>query len=201
MTVDTIIFDFGNVLLEWDPHRIYDSYFGSREKASWFIENICTPEWNGEVDAGKSIAQATQELVARHPVWEKEIRMYFDRWIEMIGSPVEGMYELVNSVKAKGYRTLGLTNWSLETFRLVRYEYPVFSLMDGMVISGEEHCLKPDERIFRILLQRYSLEPSQCLFIDDNPDNVRGAEALGIKALQFSDADSLRADLKLAGII
>jgi len=193
--IDTIIFDFGNVLLVWDPHKVYDPYFGSREKADWFLKNICTLSWNGEVDAGKPIATAVAELCAKYPEWEKEIRLYFDRWIEMIGPEVEGMYDLVTELKSKGYRVLGLTNWSLETFCKVS-DKRIFALMDGKVISGEEHCLKPEPKIFNILLDRYHLKPEQCVFIDDSPVNAKGAEAVGIHGICFKGAPALREDLK-----
>ena len=193
--IDTIIFDFGNVLLTWDPHRVYDPWFGSREKADWFLQNICTLAWNGEIDAGKSIAAGTEELCAKHPGWEREIRLYFERWIEMIGPEVDGMYELVTELKAAGYRTLGLTNWSLETFCKVS-DHRIFALMDGFVISGAEHCLKPEPEIFRILLDRYGLRPEQCVFIDDSPVNAKGAEAVGITGICFKGASALRQELE-----
>ena len=194
-TIDTLIFDFGNVLLTWDPHLMLDKYFGDRDKASWFIENICTSEWNGEMDEGKPFKQGIAELSAKHPEWAHEIQLYFDRWIEMIGGQVEGMEALIKELKAQGFRTYGLTNWSLETFCQVRYEYPIFALMDGMVISAEERCLKPGPKIYQILLDRYHLRPEQCVFIDDRAENVAGAEALGIRGIRFRSAAQLRKDL------
>ena len=189
---NTIIFDFGGVLVDWDPYRLYDKHFGSREKADWFLANICTMTWNAQMDGGKPFAEGIAELTAEHPEWSKEIRMYFDRWIEMMGEELPGMRALLEDLKAHGLRLLGLTNWSSETFCQVRHRYPVFDILDGMLVSGEEHLLKPDKAIFRRLIEKFSLNPSECLFIDDNPFNVEGANAAGLPAILFPGAEKLR---------
>lgn len=191
----TLVFDFGGVLVDWNPHYLLDGYFGSREKADWFIRNICTMKWNEEMDAGKPFETGIAELSAKFPEYAADIRAYFERWIEMMGDEIEGMYDLLSLFKQEGYRLYGLTNWSCETFCQVRHRYPIFDLLDGMVVSGEEHCIKPDPRIFRILLERYRLDPADCIFIDDRPSNVAGAEAVGIQGIVFTSAESLRQTL------
>ena len=190
-----LVFDFGAVLVDWDPHRLYDRYFGSREKATWFLKHICTSEWNVQMDAGKPFREGVAELSALHPEYAKEIDMYFTRWIEMMGEEIEGMYDLLREYKAKGHRLYGLTNWSAETFCQVRDVYPIFKLMDGIVVSGEEHCIKPSPKIYQILLDRYRLNPTDCVFIDDRQDNVDGARAVGMQGILFTDAQSLRRTL------
>lgn len=186
-----IILDFGGVLLDWNPHYLFDPYFGDPAKADWFIKNICTQDWNAEMDKGKPFDVAVAERIARFPEWEKEIRLYQSDWIRMIGEEIPGMYQLEQDLKAAGYRLYGLTNWSLETFNLVRGKR-VFSILDGMVVSGEEHLLKPDPAFFQILLDRWHLRKEECLFTDDNLPNIVGAEAIGLPAVRFTDADSLR---------
>ncbi|MBR0109385.1 MAG: HAD family phosphatase [Bacteroidales bacterium] len=201
MAVTTIIFDFGAVLVDWNPHRMLDKYFGSVEKADWFIKNVCTSEWNAEMDGGKPFAQGIAERSAIYPEYAADIQAYYDRWIEMIGGEIPGMREVVAELKAKGYKLYGLTNWSAETFCLVRNEFPVFGLLDGMLVSGEEHLLKPSPEIFQRLVDRFGLTPSECLFIDDNAANVEGSIAFGIPAVRFFGVDSLREDLRERGII
>ncbi len=201
MAVTTIIFDFGAVLVDWNPHRMLDKYFGSVEKADWFIKNVCTSEWNTEMDGGKPFAQGIAERSAIYPEYAADIQAYYDRWIEMIGGEIPGMREVVAELKEKGYKLYGLTNWSAETFCLVRNEFPVFSLLDGMLVSGEEHLLKPSPEIFQRLVDRFGLNPAECLFIDDNAANVEGSIAFGIPAVRFFGVDSLRADLRERGII
>lgn len=190
-TVGNIIFDFGAVLLDWNPHYLFDPYFGSREKTDWFLQNICTPTWNAQMDKGKPFSEGVAEWVARYPEWEKEIRLYHSGWIRMMGDEIPGMYALECDLKAAGYRLFGLSNWSAETFRLVR-DSRVFRILEGMVISGEEKLLKPEPEIYRLLLRRFQLRAEDCLFIDDSLPNVRGAMDVGIQAIPFTDAAALR---------
>ena len=193
--IKNIIFDFGAVLVDWNPHHLYDSYFGDATKAEWFLTEICPYEWNAQCDAGRPIKDITAERVALFPEWEKEIRMYFDHWVDMMGDPIPGMEELVRDYKQRGYGVWGLTNWSAETLPLVRDDYPVFKLLDGYVVSGQEKVVKPDARLYRILLERFGLKAEECVFIDDNPANTAGAEVVGIRGIVFHDASQLRIDL------
>ncbi len=193
--IRNLIFDFGSVLVDWDPHYLYVPYFGDASKAEWFLTEICPYTWNTQADAGRSLQEITEERIALYPQWEKEIRMYYDRWIEMMGGQIPGMEELVSDYKARGYGVWGLTNWSRETFPLVRHRYPVFDLLDGIVVSGEERTAKPGPELYRILLDRYALQAETCVFIDDSPRNAAGAEAVGIRGLVFRDAAQLRRDL------
>ena len=195
--LNNIIFDFGAVLVDWNPHYLYDPYFGDPAKAEWFLTEICPYAWNAQCDAGRPISEITEERVALYPEWEKEIRMYFDHWVDMMGGPIPGMEALVREYKERGYGVWGITNWSAETFPLVRHEYPVFDLLDGFVVSGAEKILKPDARLYRLLLDRYGLKAEECVFVDDNPANVAGAEAVGIKGILFKNEKQLRAELDL----
>ena len=161
--IRNIILDFGSVLVDWNPERLYRTYFNDDAKMQYFLTEICPHAWNAQADAGRSTAEITEERVAVHPEWEKEIRMYFGQWIKMMGEQIPGMQELVEELKDRGYGLYGLTNWSAETFPLVKDNYPVFRLLDGIVVSGEEKIAKPDPGIFRILLQRYGLKPEDAV--------------------------------------
>lgn len=196
-----IIFDFGAVLVDWNPHYVFDEYFGDRDKAEWFITNICDGKWNAQMDAGKPFAEGVAELSAVYPEWKTEIELYWHNWKKMMGGPVPGMYELAKELKNSGLKLYGLTNWSAETFYTICDDYPVFSLLDGKVVSGEEKLIKPDPRLFRVLLDRYSIDPEESVFIDDNPANVEAASSLGIKGIRFVSAKQLREDFKKLGIV
>ncbi len=191
-----IVFDFGRVLVDWNPHHLYDKYFGSREKAEWFLNNICLYSWNLQMDGGKPFAEGVAELQAEHSEWSEAIAIYHTRWIEMMGGEIEGMSDILRRLKEAGYGVYGLTNWSSETFPLVKDKYPIFGLLDGMVVSGEEHLLKPDAAIYKCLLERYNLQAEESLFVDDNADNVAGARNVGMKAVQFTSAEELERELK-----
>lgn len=193
--IKNIIFDFGAVLVDWNPLYLYGPYFGSKEETEWFLTEVCPYEWNTTVDAGRDTEDAMQERIALYPDWEKEIRMYYGEWIKMMNGEIPGMYEIVCSLKEKGYGVYGLTNWSRETFPLIRDTYRIFSKLDGFVVSGEEMIKKPDQRLYKILLDRYSLNPEECIFIDDSQANLDGGEAVGIRGVLFKSPEKLKEDL------
>ena len=148
------------------------------------------------MDGGKPFAEGVAELSAQYPEWADAIEIYHTRWGEMIGGEVEGTADLVRRLKDAGYGVYGLTNWSMETFPMVRDKYDVFSLLEGIVVSGEEYLLKPDKAIYNCLLERYKLNAEESIFIDDNADNVTGAEAVGMKALRFESAVQAERELR-----
>ena len=184
--IKNIIFDYGGVLLDWNPHYLYDPYFGDVEKAEWFLTNICTYEWNAQHDNGKPVVEGTAELIAQYPEWEKEIRLYYDDFMKMMGGQIPGMEEQVKELKSRGFRVFGLSNWSVETFALVRPVYPVLDLMEDMVISGVEKVMKPDHRIFELAMKRFGINADETVFVDDNPANVQAACEMGIKGILFN---------------
>lgn len=194
--IKNIIFDFGGVLLDWNPHYLYDPYFGDVEKAEWFLTNICTYPWNAQHDAGKPVAEGTTELVAQYPEWEKEIRMYYDEFEKMLSGQIADMEEYIKELKGRGFRIYGLSNWSVETFAMIRPKYPILDLMEDMVISGKEKVMKPDAKIYQIALSRFGIKPEESVFIDDNVNNIIGCEAAGIHGVVFKDAGQLRSDLE-----
>ena len=191
-----LIFDFGGVLIDWNPHHLFDPYFGDRTKTDWFLANVCTMEWNSQMDFGKPFSEGVAELSERFPQWKNEIELYWTGWPRMIGGPIPGMYELLLELKTRGHRLFGLSNWSAETFDgFIKGKYPSLDLLEGMVISGYEGFGKPDPKIFQLLLDRYSLPASDCAFIDDNAANVAAANGVGIRGILFTGASDLRRQL------
>ena len=192
MSIRNIIFDFGNVLVQWHPELIYGEYFGDEAKAWWFLRHVADNEWRGRIDAGESTAACIDELKARQPEYTEAIELYRSRWREMLTGEVPGMREVINELRAKGYEIYGLTNWSMETFPAARERFGILQMIDRYVVSGAERLIKPDYRLFHILLDRYGLNAGECVFVDDNPDNVAAANALGMEGIVFTGADSLR---------
>lgn len=195
--IKNIIFDYGGVLLDWNPHYLYDPYFGDKDKAEWFLTNICTYEWNAQHDGGRLVAEGTAELVAEHPEWKKEIEMYYSGFMQMMGGQIEGMEGYVKSLKDRGFRIFGLSNWSRETFAMVRPVYPILNLMDDMVISGIEKVMKPNHRIFEIALERFGIKAEETVFVDDNPNNVKAACEVGIRGMLFQSKEQIEEELNL----
>jgi 2-haloacid dehalogenase len=196
LAVNTIIFDLGGVLLDWNPMYVYKNYFDSDEKLNYFFSNICTPDWNEEQDAGRSIVDATQLRVAEFPEWEQAIRDYYGRWTEMLRGPLPETVALFKQLKESGkYKIYALTNWQASLFEIALVRYNFLHWFDGRVVSGEEKTRKPYPEFYRRLLDRYNVNPPEAIFIDDNLRNVQGGEAVGIKGIHFTNAGQLKKDL------
>lgn len=196
-----LIFDLGGVVIDWNPRYVYRQIFrGDDAKMEHFLAEVCPQSWNEQQDAGNPIAAATEARVAQFPEWEAEIRAFYDRWIEMVGSPIPGTTELMQELKAAGYPLFALSNWSAELFPLVRYRVPAFDLFDRIFLSGEMKLIKPDPAIFEEVLKNVGVPRDRLLFIDDNPLNVAGAKNVWLKALRFINAQTLRTDLQARGV-
>ena len=202
MTINTIIFDLGNVLVYWSPMYVYENYFDSEEKRKYFFDNICTADWNEQQDEGRSIVEATEELVKKFPDWEQPIRDFYGRWTEMLKGPVHETVEIFRQLKESGkYKIYALTNWQAGLFDIALVRYNFLHWFDGRVVSGEEKTRKPFPEFYKILLDRYKVNPSEALFIDDSMRNVKGAETLGINAIHFTSPGELKKALEKMGIV
>lgn len=198
----TIIFDIGNVLVSWDPRNLYNKVFATPAEADWFVQHITHLDWNEEQDRGRTVAEATELLVAEHPQWEREIRMYYDRWTEHFTGPIDGTVDILQTLAATGnYRLLALTNWSAELFPWARENFPFLSIFEDIMVSGEVKLKKPDPAIFHLLAKTYELgDFSGCLFIDDSARNVASARALGLDTIHFQSPAQLREELAARGL-
>ena len=195
--IDTIIFDLGGVLIDWNPEHVYKKVFnGDQKKVDWFLNNICTSNWNVEQDAGRTLSDGTEILVNQFPEHEKLIRIFYDRWEDMIGGVIKETEDILYNLKRQDkYNLYSLTNWSHETFHIPFQRYDFFKHFEGIVVSGEEKTRKPFPKIYEILLERYDLNPESCLFIDDNLENITTAEKFGINGIHYKTTDLLLKDL------
>ena len=200
--IDTIIFDLGGVLIDWNPKYVYREVFdGDEEKVDWFLNEICTMEWNVEHDAGRSLKEGTELLVQQHPQYEEWIRTYYDRWTDMLGGPIKDTVSVLNELKKdNNYNLYALTNWSAELFPIALERYDFLQHFEGIVVSGAEKTRKPFAKIYEITLERYNITPQKAVFIDDNVDNVEAAIQLGIKGIHFTSAKQLKDDLTTLGV-
>ena len=200
--IKNIIFDFGGVLVDWNPHYLFDKYFNDINEANYFVDNVCNSEWNAEMDGGKPFEQAVRERSAMFPKYAEALKLYQTNWMDTMGEEIPGMFDLIKSLKENGFPIIyGLTNWSAETFPTVQKTYRIFSLIDNIVVSGEVKQLKPNPEIFYTLLNKYNLKAEESLFIDDNLKNVEGAKAVGINAIRFENAQKLKESLKELDIV
>lgn len=199
MAINTIIFDLGGVLIDWNPRYVFRQLFETEAEVEDFLQNICTGAWNHEQDKGRSLAEGTEALVQQHPEWEAHIRAYYGRWSEMLRGPIHETVELLQQLKAGGqYRLLALTNWSAETFPIALERYDFLQWFESILVSGEEKMAKPDAEIFELLFERYRIDPKTSVFIDDSPKNVQSAADLGVTAIHFRSPMQLREELSEA---
>ena len=192
-TIETVIFDLGGVLIDWNPEYLFRKIFDDEAEMLHFLSEITSPEWNEQQDAGRPLAEATEWLVARHPAYDAQIRAYYDRWEEMLGGAVEETVELLERIHGQQrHRLYALTNWSQETFPIALQRYDFLQLFEGILVSGREKLKKPDARIYRLLIERYAINPARAIFIDDSPRNVAGAQKAGIEAVHFTSPRQLK---------
>jgi 2-haloacid dehalogenase len=198
----TIIFDLGGVLIDWNPVYLYKKIFDKESDMTHFLTEVCTPEWNEEQDAGRTLQEATEELVNRFPVHEKLIRVLYERWEEMLGGELEGTVQILKELLDQGeYKIYALTNWSAETFPIAMQKFPFLHWFDGIVVSGTEKMRKPHKEFYQLLLDRYRVKAGEAIFIDDNTRNIKAAEVLGIDAIAYEDPGQLRNELRVRGIL
>lgn len=201
MKIETIIFDLGGVLVDWNPEYVYLNEFnGDRKKMQWFFDNICTSSWNEEQDGGYLMADATQERINLFPKYKKLIRMFYGRWEEMLKGEIKGTVEILHKLKRKKYKLIALTNWSSETFPVAVKKFKFLKLFDGIVVSGKVKMLKPFPEIYNYTLKKHGLIANKSIFIDDRISNVDGAIKCGIHGIQFVSPKNLIIALKKYGI-
>ena len=196
--IDTIIFDLGGVLIDWNPEYVYLEVFNhDREQMSLFFNTICTNDWNENQDAGYPISKATEERVALFPEHEELIRMFYGRWEEMLGEAIDETVIILKAlVDSKKYKLVALTNWSHETFPVALRKFEFLQWFEGIIVSGEEKTRKPFKEIYDLTLNRFNIKPESALFIDDNLRNIEAAESLGIIGIHFKSATILKQQLE-----
>ncbi|HXQ55737.1 MAG TPA: HAD family phosphatase [Actinomycetes bacterium] len=195
MATKAVVFDLGGVLIDWDPRHLYRKLLADEAAVEEFLATVCTPEWNAELDRGRPFAEGVAELVERHPEHAAAIAAYHERWPEMVAGDVPGTVEVLADLRAAGVPLYALTNWSAETFAITRGRFEFLEWFDGLLVSGEERVTKPDPAIFQLLLDRFGLDPTATVFVDDSEANVAAARRLGFDAIGFTGHEELRREL------
>lgn len=195
--IKAILFDFGNVLLEWNPRHVYRRYFpGNEEAMEQFLHEVNFMDWNAQQDKGRPFAEGVALLSQQFPQYSNLIQAYHDNWKDSIGDYFEGTVAIMERLKDAGYRLYGLSNWSAETFPYAREKYHFFDLLDDILISGEVGMIKPEPEIFQLLLSRIGRPANECLFIDDSQANVEQAQKMGFSTIRFESPEQLEAELQ-----
>jgi 2-haloacid dehalogenase len=193
---NVVVFDVGGVLIDWDPRHLYRKLFlGDEPAMEHFLANVCTHEWNRCQDAGRSFAEGARLLKLQHPDRAELIDAYGIRFDEMMPGPIAGTVEILAELRERGTPLYGLSNFSAETFPPTFQRFDFLRWLHGMVISGEVGVIKPDPRIYEILLARFAIDPHRAVYIDDVAANVEGARRFGIHGVHFTTPVVLREEL------
>ena len=192
---NTLVFDIGGVLIDWDPRHLYRKLFENESEMEKFLQEICSPAWNLKQDAGRSFAEATAELIEQYPEHAELIQAYDSRWEETIAGPIEPAVKLFERLHDRGHELYGLSNWSAEKFVIAKDRFAFLCCFKDIVVSGEVGLIKPDPEIYRLLLERSGRHAADCLFIDDSRVNVVAADKLGFHTIHFRQAEGLEKQL------
>lgn len=193
---DTVIFDLGGVLIDWDPRHLYRKLFAGDEAAmEHFLATVCTHEWNRCQDAGRSFEEGARLLKAEHPDKSDLIDAYGARFDEMMAGPITGSVEILAELRDRSTPLYALTNFSAETYAPARERFEFLSWFRGILVSGEVKMIKPDPGIFQLLIERFAIDPEGAVYIDDVEANGTAAQAFGIHAIQFTTPTALRTEL------
>lgn len=187
-----IIFDLGGVLIDWNPRHFYRTVFNNDVAMEDFLENVCTDDWNIQQDCGNTLTDATNTLCKKFPEKEALIRMYYAEWPKMLAGSIKESVAILKQLKQNNLKLFALTNWSHETFPYARKTFNFLGDFIDIVVSGEEKIMKPDHRIYKILLSRNNLQAHESVFIDDNIRNVKAAQELGIHGINFTSPQQLK---------
>lgn len=194
MKIKNIIFDFGGVLVDWNPRYLYESVFEDKVQMEYFLSNICTEEWNLQQDKDRSLADGTAMLIEKFPEYTSLIELFYNQWEVMLKGSIDENVKVLPKLK-ENYKLYGLTNWSAETFPIALKRFSFFKEFDGIVVSGTEKMIKPDPAIFYLLLDRYQLKASESVFIDDNIHNIKAAIEIGFHTIHINNTMNLKEEL------
>jgi len=196
------VFDFGGVLIDWNPRHLYRKLFDGDEQAvDNFLAEIDFFAWNQKQDAGRPLSEGVEELCMRFPNYCELIRAYDKRYPESLGGVIEATVDILWLLKGNGDRLYALSNWPAEKYHLVRHEFPFFEWFEGIIISGEVRLAKPDRRIFETLLEKIGRPAEDCLFIDDSGVNIDVASRMGFQTIHFKEPGQLESELVRRGLL
>ena len=189
------LFDLGGVFFNWDPKHFYKDIFSSQDDMDYFLTNICNNEWNIQQDAGKKVKDAEIYLIKQFPKHKKEIVMYYKNHRKMIKNIYQSSIDVLHELKSKNYMCYVLSNWSAETFKGMTNDYPFLNLFDGLLISGEDKLIKPDEAIYKLAISRFKLIPNKTVFIDDKIENIQAAKKLKLNTVHLKDPNKIEIEI------
>jgi len=200
MKPEAVIFDIGNVLIEWNPERFYDARIGKARRAALFAE-IDLVGMNLAIDAGALFKETIYGLADQHPQWGMEIRLWHDNWIDMASPRIEPSIALLRALRARGVPVFALTNFGIHSFAFAQSRYDFLTEFDQVYVSGQLGVIKPDPRIYEIVEARCGVAPGRLLFTDDRAENTAVARARGWQVHHFTGPQGWALALVGAGLL
>mgnify|MGYP001547591098 CR=1 FL=1 len=197
VAIQTIVFDLGGVLVDWNPKYVYKDDFQQTDEMNWFLAEVCNDKWNVTQDAGRTYAEGEAIKISEYPEYEEQIKLFNKNWHLMFSGPIAENVALFKQLRTNNlYKLYALTNWSAEKWPQALKLFPFFNQFDGAVVSGQEKTIKPFPDIYHILLNRYGLTAETTLFIDDKMENIEMATAIGFQTIHFTGEQSLKQQLR-----
>ena len=194
--IKNLIFDFGKVLVDYDFLDFFAKIIPDKERCSAFGALLNTVHFANIIDREERPFEETMEdFIGHHKEFEKEIRVFMEHYPEIVKCEMPGMRDLLTRLKAEGFKLYGLPNWCSKV-HLTMQQFEIFRLLDGQVISSEEHVIKPEPEIYKILFERFGLKPEECVFTDDRAENIAGGRAMGMKGIVFENAEQYERELR-----
>lgn len=198
--IDAVIFDIGNVLLEWDPVGFYDRRIGAERRAELFAA-VDLDAMNLRSDRGEDLAELVKQTAAEHPRFADEIRCWHDNWLDMAQPDIPGSAVLLRALRRRGMPVFALTNFGVPTLAMADIAYPILTEFDCRFVSGELRMLKPEPAIYAHVETETGLAPDSLFFTDDRPENIDAAQARGWQTHLFEGPDGLAARLVAEGLL
>ena len=200
MSVDAVVFDIGNVLIEWQPERYYDSIFGEPRRRALF-EAVDLHAMNDRVDRGELLRDVAYETAELYPEFRDDIRRWNDDWIKMASPAIPHSVRLLRALRSKGVPVFALTNFGKDTFAHAQTEYDFLSEFDRAYVSGHMEVIKPEAQIYQMLEDDSGVAPEHLLFADDRLDNIEAAAARGWQVHLFESSKGWAERLIAAGLL
>lgn len=196
-----LLWDVGNVIVRWNPRTLYAKIFKEPADLDRFLSHVGTLDWHAATDRGVTFADNIAALSAQHPHHAEHIAAWWDRWPEMLSGTIPETESVIEDLAARGVPQFGLTNMSVETWPGIQAMSPAFRHFQDTVVSAEERVIKPEPRIYQIVLERTGLDPADLLFVDDSLANIEAAAALGFHTHHFTDPAMLRPVVEKHGLL
>lgn len=195
-----VVFDLGGVLLDWNPRYVLAAHVADDVTADMLMERLDIDGVQHALDVGVPVTDVRARWSRDHPEDQRIVDDYLDRWQDTIAGPLDGVVDILADLRRQGVRLYALSNFSGELFRRIRGRFAFLGWFDGLLISGDEGMLKPDARIYALLLERYGLRPAATVFVDDHADNVAAARDAGLVGIWYTSPSQLRRDLRVLGL-